>query len=186
MAPAPGVASSSRRRRSLHGGAPRRYWVEDHKTALAFLRERRQTGDAVLVFAYELLAVERYGARYGLASDDYQLGACSPSDGRVFLRDVDRYRGRRRVWLLDGGVPGYSAPRKSLERYLATIGVRKESISIPSEKPLGPVGAHLFDLSDPARLATASAEMFALEPRAPLVPLPRCDERVRPLRKGRS
>ncbi len=161
---------------------PPPYWVEDHKTALAFLREHRQPGDAVLVFAYELLAVERYGAQYGLASDDYQLGACSRDDGRVFLRDVDRYRGRRRVWLLDGGVPGYSAPRKSLERYLATIGVRKESISIPSEKPLDPVGAHLFDLSDPARLAAASAETFVLEPRAPLVPPPRCDERVRPLR----
>ncbi len=164
---------------------PPPYWVEAHKTALAFLREHRQPGDAVLVFAYELLAVERYGAKYGLASDDYQLGACSHDDGRVFLRDVDRYRGRRRVWLLDGAVPGYSAPRKSLERYLATIGARKESISIPSEKPLDPVSAHLFDLSDPARLAAASAETFALEPRAPLVPPPRCDERVRPL-QGQS
>ncbi len=161
---------------------PPPYWVEDHKTALAFLREHRQPGDAVLVFAYELEAVERYGAQYGLASDDYQLGTCSRDDGRVFLRDVDRYRGRRRVWLLDGGVPGYSAPRKSLERYFATIGVRKESISISSEKPLDPVSAHLFDLSDPARLAAASAETSALEPRAPRVPPPRCDERVRPLR----
>lgn len=161
---------------------PPPYWVEDHKTVLAFLREHRQPGDTVLVFAYELEAVERYGAQYGLASDDYQLGACSSDDGHAFLRDVDRNRGRRRVWLLDGAVPGYSAPRKSLENYLATIGVRKESISIPSEKPLEPVSARLFDLSDPARLAAASAETFALEPRAPLVPPPRCDERVRPVR----
>ena len=42
---------------------PPPYWVEDHKTALAFLREHRQPGDAVFVFPYELQAVERYGAR---------------------------------------------------------------------------------------------------------------------------
>lgn len=161
---------------------PPPYWVEDHKTALAFLQEHRQPGDDVLVFAYELEAVERYGAQYGLAPDDYQLGACSRDDGRVFLRDVDRYRGRRRVWLVDGAVPGYSAARKSLENYLATIGARMDSISIPSEIPLDPVSAQLFDLSDPPRLAAASAETFALEPRAPLSPPPRCDERVRPVR----
>lgn len=160
------------------------YWVEDHKTALAFIRDHRQPGDAVLVFAYELEAVERYGAQYGLASDDYQLGACSRDDGRMFLRDVDRDRGRRRVWLLEGAVPGYSTPRRSLERYLATIGVREESISIPSEGALDPVSASLFDLSDPVRLAAASAETIALEPRTPLVPPPRCDARVRPWSEG--
>jgi hypothetical protein len=161
---------------------PPPYWVEDHKTVLAFFREHRQPGDAVFVFPYEVEAVERYGSEYGLASDDYQVGTCSREDPRVFLRDVDRYRGRRRVWLIDGSVPALSAARKSVERYLATIGVRKESISIPSENPLDPVGAHLFDLSDPARLATASAETSLLVPPAPLVPLPRCGDRVQPLR----
>ena len=159
---------------------PPPYWVEDHKTALAFFREHRQPGDAVFVFPYFVEAVERYGSEYGLAPDDYQVGACSRDDRRVFLRDVDRYRGRARVWLLDASVPAMTAARKSLESYLATIGVRKESISIPSEKPLDPVSAQLFDLSDPARLAAASAETFPLEPPGPL--LPRCGDRVQPLR----
>ncbi len=159
---------------------PPPYWVEDHKTALAFFREHRQPGDAVFVFPYEVEAVERYGSVYGLASDDYQVGACSREDRRVFLRDVDRYRGRRRVWLLSASVPSMTAARKSLEMYLATIGVRKESISIPSEKPLDPVSAQVFDLSDPTRLAAASAEAFLLEPPGPLVPP--CGDRVQPLR----
>jgi len=158
------------------------YWVEDHKSVLAFFREHRRPGDAVFVFAYEVEAVERYGALYGLAPGEYEVGGCSSEDGRAFLRDMDRYRGRRRVWLIDGGVPGFNAARTSLEKYLATIGTPEDSISIPSEKPLNPVGAHLFDLSDPARLAAASAETFRLEPRAPGVPEPRCSERVRPLR----
>ena len=161
---------------------PPPYWVEDHKSALAFFREHRRPGDAVFVFAYEIEAVERYGARYGLESGEYEVGGCSSEDGRVFLRDADRYRGRRRVWLLDGSVPGLNAERMSLEKYLATIGTLEESISIPSEKPLVLVGAHLFDLSDPARLAAASADTFRLEPRAPGVPKPRCSDRVRPLR----
>jgi len=161
------------------------YWVEDHKSALAFLRDHRRPGDAVFVFPYEIEAVERYGAQYGLAPGEYDVGGCSSEDHRVFLRDVDRYRGRRRVWLLDGSVPGFNAARTSLEKYLAAIGTLEESISIPSETPLNPVGAHLFDLSDPARLAAASAETFPLEPRAPGVPELRCSDRVRPL-KGQS
>jgi hypothetical protein len=159
---------------------PPPYWVEDHKSALAFFREHRRPGDAVFVFAYEIEAVERYGARYGLASGEYEVGGCASEDDRVFLRDVDRYRGRERVWLLDGSVPALNAARTSLEKYLATIGTLEESISIPSEKPLNPVGAHLFDLSDTARLASASAETFRLEARAPGVPKPRCSDRVRP------
>jgi hypothetical protein len=163
------------------GERPPPYWVEDHKSALAFFREHRRPGDAVFVFAYEIEAIERYGAQYGLAPGEYEVGGCSIEDGRVFLRDLDRYRGRRRVWLLDGSVPALNAPRTSLEKYLATIGTLEESISIPSEKPLNPVGAHLFDLSDPARLAAASAETFRLEPRAPGVPKARCSDRVLPL-----
>jgi hypothetical protein len=159
---------------------PPPYWVEDFKTVFAFFREHRQPGDAVFVFAYDMEAIERYGAEYGLASDDYQVGGCWRDDRGTFLRDVDRYRGRDRVWLLDGSVPALTSARKSLENYLATIGVRKDSISIPSEKPLDPVGAHLYDLSDPARLASASAESFRMEPLGPLVPP--CGDRTRPLR----
>ena len=161
---------------------PPPYWVEDHKSALAFFRDHRKPGDSVFVFAYEIEAVERYGRQYGLAPGEYEAGGCSTEDGRVFLRDVDRYRGRRRVWLLDGSVPGFFAQLTSLEKYLATIGTLEASISIPSETPLNPVGAHLFDLGDPARLASASAETFRLEPRAAGVPEPRCSDRVRPLR----
>ena len=128
---------------------PPPYWVEDHKTVFAFFREHRQPGDAVFVFPYEVQAVERYGSEYGLAPGDYQVGTCSRDDRRVFLRDVDRYRGRARVWLLDGSVPALTAARKSVEGYLSTIGVRKESIAIPSEKPLDPVGRLALRLERP-------------------------------------
>jgi hypothetical protein len=149
---------------------PPPYRIEDHKTVLAFVREHRRAGDAVFVFPYACEAMERYGPEYGLGPADYQVGGCSRDDRRVFLRDVDRYRGMPRVWLIAGSVPPFRQARESVRSYLATIGTHKQGISVPSEKPLDPVSAELFDLSNPARLASASAETFPLEPQGDMLP----------------
>lgn len=159
---------------------PPPHFVEDHKTVLAFVREHRQPGDAVYVYCYAVEAVERYGAEYGLATSAYRVGGCSAEDRRAFLRDVDRYRGLPRVWVIAGAVPPFQPPRATIENYLSTIGVRRLSVAVPSEKPLFPVSATLFDLSDPARLEAASAATFPLEPEGPFRLL--CGEWVEPLR----
>ncbi|MEP6995195.1 MAG: hypothetical protein ABI968_11785 [Acidobacteriota bacterium] len=143
---------------------PPPYRIEDHKSVLAFFREYRKPG----------------AAEYGLGPNDYQLGGCWRDDRRAYLRDVDRYRGLSRVWLIAGGVPPFHQARSSIESYLAAIGVRREGITIPSEKPLDPVSADLFDLSDPARLAAASADTFPLPPPGDLLPV--CGEWVLPVR----
>ncbi len=158
---------------------PPPYFVEDYKTVLAFVRAHRQTGDAVFFTPIAGEAVERYGPAYGLAAGDYQVGSCSAEDRRVMLREVDRYRGRPRVWIIASAVPPFQPPRASVENYLSTIGVRRLSVAVPSEKPLFPVSAMLFDLNDPSRLAAASAETFPLEPPGPW---PLICERVEPPR----
>ncbi len=167
---------------------PPPYFVEDHKTVLAFLRDHRQPDDAVFVFPYEVEAVERYGAEYGLAPGDYEVGGCSPEDRRVLLRDVDRYRGRPRVWLIAGAVPPFQPPRSDVESYLSAIGHRMDGLAVESAKPIYAVSATLFDLSDPDRLAAASAETFPIQmepaagdPRPKLVV--RCGDWFRPLEK---
>ena len=142
---------------------PPPYFVEDHKTVLAYVRDNLRPGDAVYVYPYEVQAVERYGPQYGLIPGAYEIGRCSNEDRRVFLRDVDRYRGRSRVWVIGGAVPPFQALRATVENYLGTIGTRKASVAVASEKPLFPVSASLFDLTDPARLASASAETFPLQ-----------------------
>ena len=68
---------------------PPPYFVEDHKTVLAYVRDHRQPGDAVYVYSYEIEAIERYGAEYGLAPGDYDIGRCSKVDRRMALREVD-------------------------------------------------------------------------------------------------
>ncbi len=164
---------------------PPPYFVEDHKTVLAYVRDHRQPGDAVFVYPYEIEAVERYGAEYGLAPGDYESGRCSKNDRRVFLRDVDRYRGRPRVWVIAGAVPPFQPPRQTMEQYLSTIGVPRASIVIQGAKPIAPVSAILFDLSDPKRLEAATAETFRLvEPPAgsPMAFPLNCGEWVQPLK----
>ena len=73
-----------------------------------------------------------------------------------------------------------TSARRNVEAYLSTIGVAREAMSVPSEIPLDPVSARLFDLSDPVRLESATAETLPLLPQGPLKRP--CDERVRPLR----
>jgi hypothetical protein len=122
---------------------PPPYWVEDHKTVFAFFRQHRRPGDAVFVFPYEVQAVERYGSAYGLAPDDILIGhrrqTAGLPPGTSTAIAVARVCFR---WVRSG--VGTAARGLS-----STIGVRKESIAIPSEKPLDQSGP--LDLSDPAR-----------------------------------
>ena len=145
-------------------GTPPPYRIEDYKTVLAYLQAHRQPGDLVYVFPNTYGAIEHYGTQYGLQPADYQVGGCWPDDLRAFLREADRYRGSPRVWFFASSVPNFHPARQTLANYLAAIGVRRESVAVESEKPLYPVSAELFDLSDPARLASATAANFPLVP----------------------
>jgi hypothetical protein len=147
------------------------YWTEDYKSVLSYMRANRQAGDAVYVYVYDYEALERYGQKYGLQQAEYTLGGCWRDDLRAYLRDVDRFRGMPRVWLITSGVPEFYEPGQSLRRYLAAIGTLKGSKSVPSRKPFAPVSADLYDLSDPTRLSNASASSFPLKPPGNLRPL---------------
>jgi hypothetical protein len=144
---------------------PPPYWMEDYKSPLSFLEANRQKGDAVYVYTYAYEALERYGPEYGLRPGDYTVGGCWRDDFRAYLRDVDRYRGAPRVWIVTSGVPEFNEPGQNIRSYLATIGIVKGTLSVPSFlKRFAPVSVDLYDLSDPKRLAAASASSFPLKP----------------------
>jgi hypothetical protein len=157
---------------------PPPYRVEDYKTVLAFLRAHRQPGDAVYVFPNPYGAIERYGAEYGLGADDYVVGGCWRDELRPYLRDVDQFRGKARVWFFASSVPPFHPARRSIERYLDTIGISREQVVVSSAKPLNPVSIALYDLSDTARLASASADSFQVEKLGEMRPL--CGDWVKP------
>ncbi|MBK5187135.1 MAG: hypothetical protein JJD97_02760 [Gemmatimonadaceae bacterium] len=143
---------------------PPPYTVEQFKPVLAFVQAHRRNGDRIYVYTNAYQAVARYGEHYGMPAGSYDLGVCDESGYRAFYEDIDRFRGVRRLWVIGSSVPDFYPARRALGRYLQTIGVRRDSLFMPSTPPMSPVSAELFDLSDAARLRSAEAATFQVKP----------------------
>lgn len=147
-------------------GVPAR--VDNYPPLYAHLQKHRRPGDAVYVSILANGSAIYYGPRYGLGRGEYHAGACDRDDTRVFLRDLDRFRGRDRVWLLIRSSPALRVPTEAMRRYLGTIGTRRD-LRVSRSAISEPLELELYDLSDPVRLRAASAETFPVAemPRAP-------------------
>ncbi|HEX8407946.1 MAG TPA: hypothetical protein VF883_03720 [Thermoanaerobaculia bacterium] len=157
--------------------------IDDYAPLYAHLQANRRPDDVVYVSFLANSSAIYYGPRFGLQRADYHLGACDRNDTRAFLRDLDRFRGRPRVWLLTKPSPGLRIPRETMRRYLATIGTLRDELKVRSAVG-DPLSLELYDLSDPARLRTASAATFPA-PEMLKYPKPGCrdwsgDARPRP------
>lgn len=150
---------------------PPPHYNEPIKPVLSYLRERRQTGDAIYVYYGAALAVTFYSERYGLERGEYAVGGCHRGDARQYLRELDTFRGRTRVWILLTHAGPALSEREDILAYLDAIGTRKEGLSIGPRgvgRNLLPAEAHLYDLSVAERLDDASSDTFALKgPHAP-------------------
>jgi hypothetical protein len=91
------------------------------------------------------------------------MSVCDRDSIRPLLRDVDRYRGVPRLWVITIGVARLRIVRESMQRYLSTIGTRRDSLFVPSSV-FGPLGLELYDLSDTLRLRAASVDTLKLPP----------------------
>jgi hypothetical protein len=76
-------------------------------------------------------------------------------------------------------VAPYHRPRRAIGQYLQTIGVRRDSLVVPSLPPPDPVSGELFDLSDAQRLQSASASTFQAGSIPDTLPVV-CRDRIRP------
>lgn len=144
---------------------PPAYYAEHMKPVLSYVRDLRQPGDAIYVYYGAAPAVTFYGLRYGLGRGEYLIGGCRRGDGRRYLRELDTFRGRPRVWvLLTHAAPRYRE-REDILAYLDALGTRKDEIAVES-RGLGlnmlPAEAYLYDLSVEAKLAAADADSFHL------------------------
>ena len=140
---------------------PPPYTAEPFKPILAYVQAHRQPGDRIYVYTNAFEAITRYGAQFGMPVGSYDAGACDETSTGPFLTDVDRYRGARRLWVIGSSVPDFRPARQAIGKYLRTIGVVRDSIQQKSVAPLDPVSAELFDLSDTARLRSATASALA-------------------------
>jgi hypothetical protein len=148
------------------------YDMEHHAVVLGYLREHRRPGDAIHVFPLPRIGLLYYGPRFGLEPGDWRTARCSRDDARVYLRDVDRYRGAPRMWLLSNGARPYRVAAPAVRSYLGTIGLRRDSLVLPSLQ-FNSVTLDLYDLSDSVRLRAATAETFPVNP-MPTDPPPGC------------
>jgi hypothetical protein len=159
--------------------------LDEVRPVFAELQRRRQPGDAVYAYYPTWQAIRFYGPRYGLGLDVVDVGACHPRDLHDYLRDLDRYRGRR-VWFLNAFPLVRLGEAKAMENYLRAIGRRVDLIEgPPTTRPQDislrgglearpPVSASLFDLTDSQRLASTRADQPELPPIMQYGDVPRC------------
>lgn len=153
------------------------YEIEHHRAVLAYLQQHRKPGDVVYVFPLSRIGMLFYGPRYGLQPTEWTTAACDRTDTRAYVRDVDRYRGTPRLWVLTSVSPPFRTARSAVRRYLAAVGVKRDSLVLRSIR--GEASLDLFDLSDAARLQSATAELFPVDP-MPTDPRPGCRPFARP------
>jgi len=128
------------------------------------IARQRQPGDAMYVHFSGGQAFYYYAPRFGL-DRDVRVGACAVGYPRNYLRELDRFRGRR-LWMVISHAHYNGAELEVMLQYLDTIGRRLESLEHPATNGRWVEGAwgYLFDLTDPKRLAAASADSFPIAP----------------------
>jgi hypothetical protein len=143
------------------------YQMENMRPLLSRLHAARRPGDPLYVY-YGGLPAYQYYVKHGEAPPDYLTGACHRYDSRGYLRDLDRLRGTRRLWVLIV----HTSPRfrefEDLTNYLNAIGSKREELIVlgrgPADSANAPLPASLFlyDLGPTPQAATVSAETFPL------------------------
>ena len=122
-----------------------------------------QEGDVAYIGWGAWHSWHRYGRGLTPPLGDVITGGCPKDYPRGYLRDLDTLRGRARVWLVFGRFEGIELATHQVRiRYLDSIGVRAESLSVtdPGVSQSGRIDLFRYDFSDPARLASAGADSF--------------------------
>ncbi|MGH7630191.1 MAG: hypothetical protein ACREOF_12605 [Gemmatimonadales bacterium] len=134
---------------------------EHVKPVLASLQQEWRAGDVLYVYYAAWQAVEFYGRQYGLRDDDVEIGGCHRTQPRNYLFEIDRFRGRPRVWLLFTHT-SRAGEEATIVGYLDAIGVRGGSVDQGAGKhhASGATTLYWYDLSDSLRLRRATAESF--------------------------
>jgi hypothetical protein len=141
------------------------YPDKDIRDVFAYVQARRQPEDAVYVFYNAGHAIAYYGPQYDLLPQEVVIGICPGSNTRRLLNELDRFRGRPRLWVIISHAVGPFREREAILGYLATIGTERDSIVVG--KPRLGSSAYFYDLGDPERLRSASTETYSLPEREP-------------------
>ncbi len=142
------------------GKNPIVYRTQEMKPLLAYMQQRRQDGDQIYIYYGAAQAMMLYGHRFGFKPDEYLIGGCHRGEIRLYLKEIDRFRGQPRTWMVFSHAAKKSKEKLAILSYLSTIGTQKETKSFTG------CSAHLFDLSDETKLSAASAASHEFTPGA--------------------
>jgi hypothetical protein len=132
------------------------------------VRSRWRPGDELVVSrgVWARVMADYYGRRFGVEGwthlDRLRGQYTAEEILRGYLDEIDAYRGAPRTWFYLDGLA--DCEREAMLGYLSAVGNEEYSIDSRVSRG-GKVSAHLFDLSDPERLASASAATW---------PVPEC------------
>ena len=139
------------------GIAPPPYRAEETRPVLEQLRARARPGD--IIYAYHAAGL---ALRFYAPDLEWVQGTAHREDPRRYLREVDRFRGRPRVWLFY--THGYPCEPEAIRSYLAAIGAEREGIVDPfGLRGQRAAAAYLYDLADPRKLARSDAATHPIE-----------------------
>lgn len=141
---------------------PPPYLRDDIRPIIAALSSDMRPGDHLYVYWGAWHSWSRYGKQVA-ASGDVYLGGCPIDYPRGYLRELDRFRGQPRLWVLFGRMQ-YEEEHRLILDYLDAIGSRTGSVivEVPRSGPTARSDLHRYDLSDSSRLGMASAETFPI------------------------
>ena len=132
------------------------YRHEETRTVLQWLAARRQPGDVIYVYYGAERALRFYGPRVGIEPSDAAFGGCHRGQPREYLRELDRFRGRPRVWVVFAHAVSSLAEQPTIRGYLERIGKRSEGFDAVGST------AELYDLSEPERLQSSTAATYTV------------------------
>ncbi|HEY2797494.1 MAG TPA: glycosyltransferase family 39 protein [Thermoanaerobaculia bacterium] len=136
---------------------------QENRVLFEYVQRRRRTGDAIYIPYDTIRALRYYGPRTGLDPASVTPGKCHRGDLSAYLREIDQYRGRPRVWVIFAQTVPATMEQPTMRAYLGAIGHRREGITVPTlESAAFDMRAELYDLSDPERLAASTADAFPL------------------------
>ena len=138
------------------------YHHEETRPLFQRLAQRRQPGDSIYIFYGANQALRYYGPRNGIDPSEVAVGGCHRGDLAAYLREVDEFRGRPRVWFLIAHSQPRLKEQETIRAYCGRIGRRLEGLEVPEEDRESTLD--LFDFSDSGLLVSSSADRFPLPP----------------------
>ena len=118
-------------------------WLQPLRPIMEAIQARREPGDSIWVYYLGGHSFYYYANRLGVSLDRVIVGRC-PYESRDMLREIDQFRGRRRVWVVfSHAQPSGAVPLDYLDR----IGRRLEVLHRPGSggQPLDAAYAALYE-----------------------------------------